>query len=227
MPSSRLVGLGIVALGASIAALLPVFLVLYPAAGVGQADATNPAVVLPVVARNPALVIGPGMVEMVGHAVGAAAILGFWLRSGGRSFVLACATLAGILWTSVDMIDNAITLQLVPRLAGQFAGGDAAAGAAYLSASALIDAVRLGGHFGGGLWIIGISIVAVRSSGSRAILGWAGIGVGAVLALNPFVPALLNVSFLTLPLWLILFGVVVARASAAAEPAFAPQLAAS
>jgi hypothetical protein len=227
MPSSRLVGLGIVILGASIASLLPVFLVIYPAAGIGQGDAAHPDVVLPVLARYPALVVGSGIVEMLGHAVGAAAILGFWLRSGGRSFVLACASLAGIVWTSVDILDNAITLQLVPRLADQFAGGDAAAGAAYLSASALVDAVRLGGHFGGGLWIIGISIFAIRGSGIPAILGWAGIGVGAVLALNPFVPALLNVSFMTLPLWLILFGVTIGRTPAVAEPAFAPQLAAS
>src|SRR6478672_803035 len=155
MSSSRFVGLGIVILGAAIASLLPVFLVLYPAAGIGHGDAAHADVVLPILARNPALVVGPGIVEMLAHAVGAAAILGLWLRSGSRSFLLACASLAGIVWTSVDVLDNAITVQLVPRLADQFAGGDATAGLAYLGVSALVDAVRLGGHFGGGLWIIG------------------------------------------------------------------------
>src|SRR5690242_17662277 len=93
MPTSRTVGLGLVALGAAIAALLPVFLVIYPGAGVGQGDATHPDVILPIVARNPALVIGPGIVEAFGHAIGAVAILGFWLRSGQRSFLLTAATL--------------------------------------------------------------------------------------------------------------------------------------
>jgi len=52
-----------------------------------------------------------------------------------------------------------------------------------------------------------------------ALLGWAGTLVGLVLAANPFVPALLNVSFMTLPLWLIVFGVAVARATRVVETA--------
>jgi hypothetical protein len=38
-----------------------------------------------------------------------------------------------------------------------------------------------------------------------------------VLSLNPFVPALLNVSFMTLPAWLVLFGVVIARTASAGQ----------
>jgi len=227
MPTSRLVGAGLVALGASIAALLPVFIVLYPAAGLGQADSTNPGVALPILAMTPALVIAPGALEILGHAIGAAAILGLWLRSGGRSFLLACATLGGILWTGVDLLDNAVTLQIVPALATRFVAGDATAGPDWLAASHLIDAVRLGGHIAGGAWVVGVSAFTLRQAIVPSVIGWAGILVGAVLAANAFVPALLNVSFITLPLWLVVFGIAVARTRAVSEPAFVPSLATS
>ena len=225
MPSSRSVGFGLVFLGGAIAALLPVFLVLYPAAGIGQADAANPSVVLPAIARDPALFVGPGSLELVGHTVGAVAMLGLWTRWGARSFLLTCATLAGIVWMSVDTIDNAIGLQLVPRLASQFAGGDATAGTAFVSLSSLLDALRLSGHFAGGLWIIGVSVFALRHGSANRYLAWAGVATGLILAGNVFVPALLNVSFVSLPLWLLVFGVAVLRDRSAPVPDLATQFA--
>jgi hypothetical protein len=225
MPTTRSIGIGLVIAGAAIAALLPVFMVLYPAAGIGRADAGNPAVVLPAIARNPALFVGPGLLELIGHAIGAVAILGLWMRWGGQSFLLSAATLGGVVWMSVDAIDNAIGLQLVPRLAASFVGGDAGAGTSFLGLSALLDAVRLAGHFAGGLWVAGVSVFALRAGSPNRVIAWAGVVTGLVLAANPIVPALLNVSFMTLPLWLIVFGVAVARTSEGREPALAPSLA--
>jgi hypothetical protein len=218
MPSLRNVGLGLVFLGAAIAALLPVFLVIYPMAGIGQADAGNPNVLLPAIARNPALFVGPGTLELMGHTIGAVAIVGLWVRWGGRSFLLTCATVGGFVWMSVDSIDNAIGLQLVPRVASQFVLGDASAGASFLTFSALLDAARLAGHFAGGLWVIGVSAAAIRTGSVNRVVAWAGVPIGLVLVGNVFVSALLNVSFLTLPLWLIGFGIAVARTSAVPEP---------
>src|SRR5438876_1018098 len=162
MPSSRWVGLGFVALGAGIAALIPVFLVLYPAAGISQGDAARPEVVLPIMARNPALFVGPGILELAGHAIGAIAMLGLWFRWGKDSFLLTCATFAGLLWMSLDSVDNAVAFQLVPRLAADYVAGGTAAGASYLSLSGLVDAIRLSGHFGGGLWVVGISAFGLQ-----------------------------------------------------------------
>jgi hypothetical protein len=206
MPSSRSVGLGFLALGAAIAALIPVFLVLYPAAGIGQADAARPEVVLPALARNPALFVGPGVLELAGHAVGAVAMLGLWFRWGRESFLLTCATFAGLLWMSLDMVDNAIALQLIPRLAADYASGDTAAGASFISLSGLVDAIRLTGHVGGGLWVVGISVLGLRRAVVHPAIAWAGVAVGAILAANLFVPPLLDASFMTLPLWLLALG---------------------
>jgi len=214
MPTTRTVGLGLLFVGGAIAALIPVFLVLYPAAGVGQADAGNPGVILPAIARNPALVVGPGILEMLGHAIGAAAVVGLWMRWGRGSFLLACATLGGVAWMAIDVIDNAIGLQLVPAIATAFVGGDVAAAARFGTISGLLDALRLSGHFAGGLWVVGVSIFALRTASTNRAIAWAGIAVGTVLAANPLVPALLNVSFMTLPAWIIAFGVVIARADA-------------
>jgi hypothetical protein len=225
MSTSR-IGLGFVALGAAIGALIPVFLVLYPAAGVGKADASNPLVILPVIAGNPALVVGPGILELFGHAVGAAAMVGLWMAWGRGSFLLSAATLAGVAWMAVDVIDNAIALQLTPTLAGAFAAGDASAAGRFTTVSSLVDALRLAGHFAGGLWVVGVSAFALSARAAHPALAWAGIIVGAVLAANPLMPALLNVSFMTVPVWLIAFGITVARAAVpaarfAAEPAIA------
>jgi len=225
MPTTRTIGLGLVVVGAAIAALLPIFMILYPAAGIGQADAGKPDVILPAIARNPALFVGPATLELFGHAIGAVAILGLWMRWGGQSFLLGAATLGGIVWMSVDAIDNAIGLQLVPALAASFAGGDPGAGASFRSLTALLDALRLAGHFAGGLWVAGVSVFALRAGSVHRVIGWAGVVTGLVLAANPILPALLNVSFMTLPLWLIVFGVAVARTSVGREPALAPSLA--
>ena len=209
--STGRIGLGFVALGAAIATLIPVFLLAYPAAGVGKADASNPHVLLPVVAGNPALVVGPGIVELLGHAIGAAAMVGLWLRWGSRSSLVTVATLAGVAWMAVDIVDNALTLQLVPAFASAFVAGDASAGDRFVFASSLIDALRLAGHFAGGLWVMGVSVAAISTRAVHPVVAWLGVPVGAVLAANPIVPALLNVSFMTLPIWIITFGVAVAR----------------
>jgi hypothetical protein len=222
------IGLGFVALGAAIAALVPVFLLVYPAAGVGQADASNPHVILPVVARNPALVLAPGILELLGHAIGAAAMVGLWLRWGSRSYLVTVATLAGVAWMAVDVVDNALTLQLMPALASAFVAGDASAGDRFSLASSLIDALRLAGHFAGGLWVVGVSMAALGTRAVNPAVAWLGVPIGAVLAANPIVPALLNVSFMTLPIWIIAFGVAVARSRVGAAdrlPQGAPAMA--
>src|SRR6186713_2933001 len=103
MPSYRSIGLGLVAAGAAIGALIPVFLVLYPAAGLAPADAGKPAALLAVVARTPALFVVPGLLEVAGHVVGAVAILGLWWRLGRESFALSAATVAGLAWMAVDV----------------------------------------------------------------------------------------------------------------------------
>jgi hypothetical protein len=112
---------------------------------------------------------------------------------------------------AVDVLDNAVAIQLVPQLAADYLAGDGAATSSFRLVMALVDAVRLGGHLVGGLWVVGASAVLLRSGVLRPVIGWIGVGVGAVLAANPFVPALLNVSFMTLPLWLVAFGVAIAR----------------
>jgi hypothetical protein len=155
MPSSKWIGAALLATGLAIGALIPVFLVLYPAAGLGPDSAGKPGVLLPVVARTPGLFVGPGIVEIAGHVIGALAVLGIWFRWGRDSFLLTCATVAGAAWMTIDTIDNAISIQLVPSLAAAFASGDATAATTFGVVGQLTDALRLAGHLGGGLWIIG------------------------------------------------------------------------
>jgi hypothetical protein len=224
MPGTRLLGTAFAVVGVGIGALVPIFLVAYPAAGLGQADAGNPAAILPVVSSNPALFAGPGILEIVVHAVGAVAVLGLWARFGSTSFLMAIATLGGLLWMAVDIVDNAVAFHVVPMLAASHAAGDPTAAAAFTQLSSVVDAVRLAGHFTGGLWMIGVSAFAIQTRQLPRVVGWIGVVVGLVFAGNLFLPALLNVSFMTVPAWLVILGVGVARSDEATETNLLPQM---
>lgn len=224
MPSARMLGLGLIVLGLGIGALVPVFLAVYPAAGIAVADAGRPELVLPVFAASPALVTIPAILEIVVHAIGAVAIFGLWARFGAASFLFAVATLGGLAWMSVDIIDNAIALNVVPSLASAYVAGDEAAAAALTQLTALTDAIRLAGHFVGGLWMIGVSVFGIRGGFGRWI-GVLGIVVGVIFAGNVFWPALLNVSFMTVPLWLVVAGIAVAVRRGAPDSAAMPSFA--
>jgi len=225
MPTARGIGLGLVGLGLGIGALVPIFVAIYPAAGIAPADARTPEIVLPVIASNPALVMIPGALEIIVHAIGIVALLGFWARFGATSFLLLAATLFGLVWLSVDLIDNAITYRLVPNLAGDYATGSATAGAAFVTLTNVVEAIRLGAHLAGGLWMIAVSTFVVRTRTFPAVIGWLGVAVGAIFAANLPVPALMNLSFLTVPAWLVFFGIIVARAETAAAPMMLPRVA--
>jgi hypothetical protein len=196
--------------------LIPLFLVLYPAAGLGPDAATDPTALLRVFARTPALFVGPSIIEVAGHVIGAAAILATWFRWGRESFLATIATLAGLAWMTIDTVDNAMSIQIVPALATAFAGGDASAATTFNIVGRLTDALRLAGHLCGGLWVVGIAAFTQRGRLVHPIVAWLGVATGIVLALNPFVPALLNVSFMTLPAWLVAFGAVLSRSRAGA-----------
>jgi hypothetical protein len=224
MPGPRLLGTAFAVVGLGIGALVPIFLVAYPAAGIGPADAGNPAAILPVVVANPALFAGPGILQIVVHAIGAIAVVGLWVRFGSTSFLMAMATLGGLVWMTLDVVDNAVAFHVVPVIAADHAAGDQVAAAAFSQLSSVVDAIRLAAHFAGGLWLIGVSVFAIQTRRLPRVIGWIGVAVGAVFAGNLFLPALLNVSFMTVPAWLVILGIGVARRDEATEPTLVPQL---
>ena len=87
--------------------------------------------------------------------------------------------------------------------------------AALTTFSYLTDAVRFGAHFMGGLWMVGLSVFAIRGrSVMPSLLAWLGVPIGVIFSANLLVPGLLFVSFMTVPLWLIIVGVAAMRRSA-------------
>jgi len=121
-------------------------------------------------------------------------------------------------------VDNAVAFHVVPVIAANHVAGDQAAAAAFSQLSSVVDAIRLAAHFAGGLWLIGVSVFAIQTRRLPRVIGWIGVAVGAVFAGNLFVPALLNVSFMTVPAWLVILGIGVARRDEATEPTLVPQL---
>jgi len=180
MPGPRLLGTAFAVVGLGIGALVPIFLVAYPAAGIGPADAGNPAAILPVVVANPALFAGPGILQIVVHAIGAIAVFGLWARFGSASFLMAMATLGGLVWMTLDVVDNAVAFHVVPVIAADHAAGDQVAAAAFSQLSSVVDAIRLAAHFAGGLWLIGVSVFAIQTRRLPRVIGWIGVAVGAV-----------------------------------------------
>jgi hypothetical protein len=215
MLSSRSIGWALAALGFGIGALVPVFLVAYPAAGISQADAQNPAVVLPAIAANPALVLLPGAIEIATHAVGIVGVVGPWMALGRTSVLFSVATVFGLVWLGVDVVLNAITYHVVPALATANASGGAGAQATFTTTMQLVDAARLGAHVAGGLWMLGVAAWSLATGALPRIVGWLGVAIGAIFAANLFAPPLMNLSFLTVPLWLVIAGIAVARSDSA------------
>jgi hypothetical protein len=217
----RTIGSALAALGLGIGALVPIFVVLYPAAGISPADAQNPAVVLPAIAANPALVVIPGAVQIAAHALGIVGMIGLWMTLGrSSSAILSIATVFGLVWLGVDVVLNAVTYHAVPALAAANASGSTSAAATFVTTTQLVDAARLGAHVAGGLWMLGVAASAA-TLGLPRFVAWLGIPIGVVFAANLFVPALMNVSFLTVPAWLVVLGVAVARGEPATAPSFA------
>lgn len=217
MPHARVVGSALVILGLGIGALIPVFAVVYPAAGIPPSDAANPNVVLPVVAANPALVTLPGSLEIGIHLVGFVAVLGLATLLGSTPLLVASTTALGLVWLSVDVIGNAITYRLVPELAAAHVAGSGSASTTFVDLQRLVEAIRLGAHVAGGLWVIGVSAFMIRTRALPAFVGWLGIPVGVVFAANLFLPALMTVSFMAVPSWLVIAGAAVARADISAR----------
>ena len=219
MLTSRTIGWALAALGLGIGALVPVFLVAYPAAGISQAEAQNPAVLLPAIAANPALIVLPGAVQVAAHAIGIVAFVGLWMALDQTSVLLSIATAFGVVWLGVDVVLNAITYHVVPAVAAANASGDATAQGTFVTTMQLVDGARLGAHVAGGLWMVGVAAHAVQTSALPRVVAWLGILVGAIFAANLFVPALMNVSFLTVPAWLVILGIAVTRSEGATSPA--------
>lgn len=210
----RQIGLLLVALGVGIGLLLPFFLVLLPALGITEEIAKDPERLLPVVATKQWLFTVPGVVEVLAHACGAAGMIALLLLWNPRSALLVCATAGGLLWMAVDIAANGISLHAIPQLAVAHQGGDVTALGTFKTVTALVDAARLAGHFGGGLWVLGVSHHARTAGGIRPGIAIAGLVTGAVMAANLFLPPLLFVSFFTVPAWLVVFGIAVSRTRA-------------
>jgi hypothetical protein len=76
------------------------------------------------------------------------------MRWGGQSFLLSAATLGGVVWMSVDAIDNAIGLQLVARIASVVRRAETQVPAtSFIGLSALLDCRAIGRSLRGRLWV--------------------------------------------------------------------------
>ena len=63
--------------------------------------------------------------------------------------------------------------------------------------------------------MVGLSVFAIRGrSVMPSLLAWLGVPIGVIFSANLLVPGLLFVSFMTVPLWLIIVGVAAMRRSA-------------
>jgi len=209
--TDRQIGLMFVALGVGIAVLLPFFLVVMPQMGISEEMSRRPDALLPIVATKPWLFTVPGAVEMLAHALGAAAMLSLYLLWDSRSGLLLCATAGGLLWMGVDIVLNGVVLQVVPHLAAAHQAGDVTAAGQFTTVMTLVDAARLAGHFGGGLWVLGVSYGGRRIGRVGRALSIAGLIVGVAMAGNVFAAPLLALTFVTLPIWLVAFGIATSR----------------
>jgi Domain of unknown function (DUF4386) len=180
---------------------------------------TNPGAFLESFAKNPTLLTIEFWAEALGSLLGIAAVLAIseGVRSANEGWVRWISMLA-IIGLTITAIDDFRFLALTPIRAAAYVNGDAAVKAALTVPGALegLDPqpwLRLGAV---GLWVLVVSLLALRGGIWPKALAYVGIGSAIVywLAMTGIVLQLASVirikagagAFILVPLWYIWLG---------------------
>jgi hypothetical protein len=217
---SKLGGICSILLGVSYIVIAVTFLPLPPEQQQIVGLYTNPGAFLESFAKNPTLLIVEFWAEALGSLLGIAAVLAIseGVRSTKNEGWVRWISMLAIIGLTITAIDDFRFLALTPIRAAAYVNGDAAVKAALTVPGALegLDPqpwLRLGAV---GLWVLVVSLLALRGGIWPKPLAYVGIGSAIVywLAVAGIVLQLVSVirikagagAFILVPIWYIWLG---------------------
>lgn len=183
---SKLGGLCSILIGVLNILIIPIGLLLISPNAEIPIDPNNPATLFPVVAQNPAPFVLSGLVfGLVGiFAFAAVPAISEIVRSANEGWVRWTSNLA-YLGFAVSAVSSFQNVAVLPVIAATYVAGDAVTQAAIIAqytpvSSSTLDSLGVLQFGGVGLWILVVSILALRRSLLPRGLIYAGIALGSV-----------------------------------------------
>ncbi len=204
-------GLAALYLAAAYVAAMPYFLLIVKSQGV-----VDPVEKVALILRNHAGMLAMNLVSYVIFGIVLAVLaLALYARLGDRAPILAqAATIVGFIWAFVlvasGMIYNAGGAAVV-RLHGT---SPAQAVSAWQAIEPVAEGLGgSGGELLGGLWVLLVSVAALRTRGLPRLVSWLGVVIGAAGVIS-VVPVLRNLGYgfgLLQIAWFVWLGIVMLR----------------
>src|SRR5437870_3412317 len=110
MPESRAGGRAAVVAGVGVALFLPLFMIVFPVAGLHQSGFNDPVALDAFVRRHFVLFALPYVDGLMMHVAGAIAVLNVHRRLTDRSPWMVAATIGGLAWMILDTAQNGLGL---------------------------------------------------------------------------------------------------------------------
>ncbi|MBI2169619.1 MAG: DUF4386 family protein [Actinobacteria bacterium] len=202
--------------GIGLALFLPLFTAVLPAAGLTQANLSDPTELDAFVRHHWALFTLPYLDGLILHVAGLVAVIAVYRRLADRSPWVMPATIGGLAWMVLDVAQNGTGLYASHEIVSH--ATSAVSGPQLVLVGHLTTGLRLAGHVFGGLWVLVIGAVALRQGGLPRGMGWLGVAAGALMSLNVAIPPTQFPLFVLLPVWFIWLGATLVRTGAATDP---------
>jgi Domain of unknown function (DUF4386) len=220
VPQQKVGGLAALYLAAAFVAAMPYFLVV-----VKDQNVVDPAEkVALLVANHDSMWVMYLITYVIFGIVLAVLALALYARlRGGSPILTQTATAVGLIWAFVLVASGMIFNAGVAAVVGLHGTSPAQAVSAWQAIEPVTDGLGgSGGELLGGLWVLLVSVAALRTGGLPKVLSWLGVAIGAVGVLS-VVPALKELAYgfgLLEIVWFVWLGIVMLRTtSRPADPA--------
>jgi hypothetical protein len=207
-------GLAALYLAAAYLVAMPYFLVF-----VKYQDVVDPAVKVALLLGNHGSMQAMYLITYVIFGIVLAVLgLALYARLKDRSPILAqAATAVGLIWAFVLVASGMIFNAGMAAVVGLHGTSPAEAGAVWQAIEPVTEGLGgSGGELLGGLWVLLVSVAALRTGGLPKLLNWLGVAIGAAGVLS-VVPVLkeLGMAFGLLQIaWFVWLGIVMLRTTA-------------
>jgi Domain of unknown function (DUF4386) len=145
------------------------------------------AAILPSVARGAPLLLAQFWVLTLEGVLGIAVVLALsrLVQAASEGWVRFTSVLA-LVGFAVTAVSNVITIARLPAIAAAYVAGDAATKAALAPTwRSTLDPYGLWGYGAVGLWVLVVSVLALRSASLPRSLAYVGLAYGVLLLLIP------------------------------------------